>query len=130
MRLWRKKQTEHDLQSACIKWCGLMAKKTHKELSLIFAIPNELSVGSGKGGVIKGAKLNREGRKAGVPDLFLPVARGPYHGFFIEMKKKGEKPRENQRQWLESLANQGYKTMVIDNFDTFINELTTYLKLK
>ena len=46
------------------------------------------------------------------------------------MKKKGEKPRENQRQWLESLANQGYKTMVIDNFDTFINELTTYLKLK
>mgnify|MGYP004433785991 CR=1 FL=1 len=32
------------------------------------------------------ANLKRQGVKAGVPDLHLPVARGGYNGLYIELK--------------------------------------------
>jgi len=53
-----------------------------------------------------------EGVKRGVPDVFLPVARGGYHGLWIEMKYGKNKTTSNQKWWLNELKDQGYKTAV------------------
>lgn len=47
----------------------------------IFAIPN----GSHRN-IITAKKLKAEGVRAGVPDLFLPMASSRFYGLFIEMK--------------------------------------------
>ena len=44
-----------------------------------------------------------------MPDLFLPVARGPYHGLYIEMKRqRGGGLSEDQKAWRDKLTAQGY----------------------
>jgi VRR-NUC domain len=53
--------------------------------------------------------MKRTGTRAGVPDIFWPVARGRYHGLFIEMKRAGvTKPSKEQAEWIEALEAQGY----------------------
>ena len=48
-------------------------------------------------------------REGGVPDLCLPVARGGFHGLYIELKRqKGSKTSDDQKAWLSNLEKQGY----------------------
>jgi hypothetical protein len=94
--------SEHSEQSALIQWAA-MQEARYPELRLLFAIPN----GSARD-KITGALLKREGVKAGVPDLFLPVARGGHHGLFIELKVGRNKPAEKQAAWLDALTQAGY----------------------
>lgn len=74
-------------------------------------------------------KLKAEGVKAGVPDLFLPVPRGIYHGAAIEMKTLKGRPTEHQRRWLKDLSEQGYYAIVCKGRDAAVEELTKYLEL-
>lgn len=76
--------------------------------ALIFAVPN----GGGRT-PREGAKLKAEGVLAGVPDLFVAVPRGDWHGLFIEMKRtKGGKPSAAQVDIMSRLAAQQYKSIV------------------
>jgi len=100
------KMTEHQSQSALIKWCSLNETRL-SGLELIHAIANE-----GSGSKARGARMKREGVKAGVPDLFLPVARGGFFGLYIENKVKGGRVRPNQKKWIVDLTDQGYSVMV------------------
>lgn len=120
--------SEHKIQSSLIEWCEL-AKGKLPELQLLFAVPNE-SYGGTKKDVIRGAKFKQEGRKRGVPDLVLPVARGGYHGLFLEMKKKGGVVNDYQKFWLEALQEQGYYTNVAYDLDKAIWILESYLNGK
>lgn len=52
--------------------------------------------------------LKRMGLRAGVPDLCIPVARGGYHGLYIEMKAGRNKPTEQQLYWQSILSDNGY----------------------
>ena len=68
------------------------------------------------------------GVKAGVPDLFLPVARGAYHGFFIEMKREtGGKVSPEQKEWHQRLIGQGYAVMVCHGCEEAVSALNDYL---
>lgn len=99
--------TEHEEQVAFIRWCRLSESK-YPELKLIFAIPN------GQVRDVRVARsLKQEGQKNGVSDLFLPVARGPYHGLFLEMKRtnKGAVSKE-QKEFIESVSKQGYLALI------------------
>ena len=90
-------------QATLFTWAGLKSGQ-RPELQLLFHIPN-----GGSRGKAEAARFKAEGVKAGVPDLFLPVARGPYHGLFIEMKRRsGGRTSEAQRKWIAALAAQGY----------------------
>lgn len=95
--------TEDEEQSNLILWT--QTQKKYPELNLLFHIPN-----GGKRSKSEAARFQAMGVKPGVPDLFLPVARGGYHGLFIEMKRqKGGRVSDYQRKWMEQLERQEYK---------------------
>ena len=98
--------TEHKHQAALFRWAEIQNKRT-PELSLLFAIPN-----GGLRSKATAAKLKAEGVKAGVPDICLPVAKGEYHGLFIELKAGRNKPTPTQVQWHARLSYEGYRVTV------------------
>lgn len=114
--------TENAEQAALFQWAEL-ASGAHPELRLLHAIPN--------GGLRDGrtaAILARTGVKSGVPDLCLPVARGGFHGLYIELKRlKGGVLSINQKTWLGLLAKEGYKAVVCRGWEEARDELLTYL---
>ena len=67
-------QHEAEEQAALFRW-ALLSRGRIPELDLLFHIPN-----GGSRHPREAANLKRQGVKAGVPDLFLPIARGKYHG--------------------------------------------------
>lgn len=99
--------TEEDEQIALFLWAK-MASATMPELDLLYHIPNGGSRGKAEAGRFKAS-----GVKAGVPDIFLPVARGGKHGLFIELKRlRSGVVSENQNWWIARLREQGYQTEV------------------
>lgn len=74
------------------------------------------------------ANLRRQGVKSGVPDLCLPVARGGYHGLYIEMKYGKNKTSENQNKWLEALRAQNYAAAVCYGWQEAQQVITNYLE--
>lgn len=126
--------TEHDLQVSLINRCNAMSGQ-YPELRLLFAIPNGAKLpytvdANGERYSKQGAYLRAEGLKAGVPDLFLSVARGRWHGLYIEMKRPGNKPSDVQNQWLHDLAAEGYACVVCYSDDEALSTILTYLKGK
>lgn len=96
------------------------------ELRLMYHTPNE-----GLRNSTTGARMRLEGLKRGVPDICLPVARGKYHGLYIEMKRtKGGVVSEDQRGWLEALNAQGYKAVVCKGCEAAIATIIGYLEGK
>lgn len=94
------------------------------ELALLFHIPNE----AGTRTIKDTMRLKKLGVKAGVPDLFLPVARWGWHGLFIEMKRqRNGRVSEEQREWLKALTEQGYLVRVCNGFDEAKKSLLLYL---
>jgi hypothetical protein len=102
-----KNMTENQEQAALFEWAKLSEWK-HPELKLLHAIPN-----GGLRDARTAAVLQRTGVKSGVPDLCLPVARGGFHGLYIELKRlKGGVLSINQKTWLGLLAKEGYKAVM------------------
>lgn len=99
--------SEGQEQATLFSWAAMKSGK-YPELRLLFHIPN-----GGSRGKVEAARFKAEGVKAGVPDLFLPVARGLWHGLFIELKRqKGGRVSEAQRRWIADLERQGYRAEV------------------
>lgn len=73
--------------------------------------------------------MKQQGVKAGVPDLFLPIPKGDYHGLFIEMKRKdGGQLTKAQIGWLDKLNKQGYMARCCHGADNAIALIEHYLK--
>jgi len=98
--------------------------KQWPELKLLHHIPN-----GGRRDAIDGKKLKECGVRAGVPDLHLPVARGRYHGLWIELKRvKGARVTPAQRQWLDGLNAEGNCAVVCYGAKEAIETIEKYLK--
>lgn len=115
--------TESAEQQALFAWAALQACK-YPELRLLFHVPN-----GGKRSISEAVRFKAEGVKAGVPDLFLPVARGGFHGLFIELKASRGKVSALQNEWLTALAGQGYRAEICFGSEEARGVLTGYLKL-
>ena len=90
-----------------------------------YAVPN-----GGFRTLTEGARLKRQGVSAGVPDICIPLARKPYHGLYIEMKRqKGGHVSVPQREWLDALMVQGYRAIVAKGAEAAIAEVEKYLLL-
>lgn len=96
----------------------------YPDLKYLFHIPNE------RPDKIQAALLKRMGVKPGVPDLFLPVPRGKYHGLFIELKKAGGRVSADQGWWLEHMDRKGYACRVCWGWCEAAEVLQWYLKLE
>lgn len=93
------------------------------ELALLHHIPN-----GGYRSKRTAAQLKRMGVKAGVPDLCLPVARGGFHGLYIELKRVGAGAvSPSQRAWHLALLAQSYAVSVAHGHEAAINLIRDYL---
>lgn len=124
--------SEHEEQAALVRWARTMAGGTWPELRLLFAVPNGGSRPSrvnsrGERYSPSAQRLADEGVRAGVPDLVLPVARGGYHGLFIEMKAGKNTTTEGQRWWIGELVAGGYRVAVCHGWEAARDVLVEYL---
>lgn len=115
------KNQEHDEQVALFRWAGYKTREI-PELCFLFAIPN-----GGARHIAVARKLKAEGVKAGIPDIFLPVVRGAYHGLFIEMKVGKNKLTGPQEEWHVVLKGQGYRVEVCYGWEAAKDVLEDYL---
>lgn len=98
--------TEHEEQVQLFAWAKLHELR-HEPLQWMFAVRNEARTAN----VGVKSRFVLEGVKKGVPDIFLPVPRGKFHGFFIEMKRQGAPKstiKPEQHAWAVYLRGQGY----------------------
>lgn len=67
------------------------------------------SANGGSRNLLEAINLKRMGVSAGFPDVEVPFPSGPYHGFYVEMKRqKGGKISPEQAEWLSYLREKGY----------------------
>jgi hypothetical protein len=118
-----RQDREHEEQVVFMQWCQLQEKK-FPELKLMFAIPN-----GGQRSVTTASKLKKEGVKAGIPDLHLPVARGEYNSLFIEMKVGKNRPTAHQMKMMELLTQAGNYCVVCYGAKEAIEATQSYLML-
>ena len=117
-------EIEHHHQCELIHWRDWSMRQI-PELRMLFAIPN-----GGKRNIITAKKMKAEGVTAGVPDLFLAVPRGIYHGLFIEMKAPKGKSTDKQASMQNHLTQYGYLVLVMYNWIDAKIAIEDYLKLK
>ena len=116
--------TEDQEQEALFQWANLAAFAM-PELKLLHSIPN-----GGKRNIVTAARMKRTGTKAGVPDMFLPVARGKWHGLYIELKRaKGGVVSAEQKVWHNRLQEQGYCVKVCRGWEQAREAITEYMEV-
>jgi len=114
--------SEEEEQAAVMEWTVLMEKQ-FPELRLLFHIAN-----GGERHPAVAAKLKKTGVKKGVPDLFLPVARGGFHGLWVEMKRrKGGTLKPEQKQWIADLEGEMYRCVVAHGCEEACDAIYKYL---
>lgn len=117
--------SEAQHQANVFKWSKQPSIRARwPELSLLFHIKNE--EGSGARAVAIDKSM---GVKKGVPDLCLPVARGRYHGLYIEMKTEKGRTTAAQDWWGEHLLAQGYMWEACHGWQGAVQVLEWYLSL-
>ena len=111
--------TEQQEQEAVIQWAQASIARL-PGLELLFHVPNE-----------NAHHKVRQGVAAGVPDLCLPIARGGWHGLWIELKRADHSngPSPAQRAWLERLIAEGYRCAVCYGANEAIDSIERYLEM-
>ena len=114
--------TEADEQILLMQWAAYNRGK-YPELGMLHHIPN-----GGSRNRIEAARLKAQGVCPGVPDLCLPVARGGFHGLYIELKRqRGGRLSGDQRAWLEALNRNGYRAVRCDGWEEATQVIAQYL---
>jgi hypothetical protein len=117
--------TEQQHQQSLFKW----SQQPHIRqkwpcLKLLHHIPNERQCTPAMG-----RQLKLAGVRAGVPDLHLAVARGPYHSLWIEMKSETGKTSPEQEWWIAELNAAGNFAEVCHGWESAARVLEWYLGL-
>jgi len=116
--------SEYAEQCALFEWARLQ-EKIIPELALLNASANGCRVSIGSA-----VKMKCQGLKKGFPDISLPVARGEFHGLFIEMKFGKNKQSPEQKEWEAALTVQGYKYSLAYSGSSAVQIIKDYLNLK
>lgn len=122
--------SEHNQQVTVMNW---FERAYPKYYECLFAIPNgAILAGNAQQRAKQMNYLKAEGYKPGVSDLFLMVARGGYHGLFIEMKDQGKtKCSVSKTQWehINAAREQGYMAEWCAGFDGARELITSYMEM-
>lgn len=112
-------------QTTVFKWSRQPSIRSKwPELALLHHIKNETTEGATQVAIDRAM-----GVKKGVPDLCLPVARGRYHGLYIEMKNEVGKASPEQEWWGAQLLSQGFMWEVCHGWKHAVRVLEWYLTL-
>jgi len=123
--------TESALQRKLVLWAKKEAAKAHRdgdarraaELGAFHSIPN-----GGARHVATAWKMKLEGARPGVPDLFLPAPRAPWHGLYLELKRPhGGRLGDAQLALHATLFRLGYPVFVADDLDDAVERIEAYL---
>lgn len=90
------------------------------------------SANGGKRNPREAARLKKEGVRAGVHDLLLPIPRDEMHGLWIEFKAarpNDAEYRKNQKLWEIKMREQGYAAFCCRGFDEAKIVFEWYLSL-
>ena len=90
---------------------------------MLYHVPN-----GGKRDKATATALKRQGVKAGVPDLVLPVARYGYHGLYIELKAPGGSVQKSQKEFIKRLKQQGYCAVICYGWQDTVQLIGDYLE--
>lgn len=116
--------TEDGHQYALMLWAAQESIRARwPELSRLYHIENERQCSPQQA-----ARRKRMGVKSGVPDLCLPVARGRYHGMYIELKMPTGRVSPEQRWWLGNLNADGYCALPCYGWEQARDVLIWYLE--
>lgn len=115
--------TEHQHQTAVIKWWRYAHAAYQVPEFALFAIPN-----GGQRSPITAALLKAEGVRSGVPDLCLAVNRKGLPGLYMEMKREDGRLSDTQIKVMDWLALQGYLTATCYSADEAIRTIERYLR--
>jgi len=107
-------------QIALFQWIRLHPKLKH----IAYHVPNERKTSK-----ISGFILKQLGVLSGVSDVVIPVARGGFHGMYIEMKSTKGRLSENQKSFLDNMTKEGYMAVCAHGFDSAKQFIEEYLKL-
>lgn len=114
--------TEDEEQIWLFSWVALNLGR-FPELRLMHHIPN-----GGKRSKSEAARFKAMGVKAGVSDIFLPVARGGYHGLYIELKAKDGRLSKDQANFLRGVREMGYFGCVAYGGEEAAQIIENYMK--
>ena len=114
---------EREEQKALFRWIEYVGRREYPLSALLFHVPN-----GGRREKREAKHLQEQGVRPGIPDLFLPVPLGGYHGLWIEMKRRRNKPNAEQTRWLTLLREQGYVVTVCERMEEARDVLIAYLK--
>ena len=116
----RKHEDLH--QQAIFEWAQYNYRKYPELEKLLFAIPN-----GGSRHRLEAINLKKQGVKAGISDITLQVARGGFHGLWIELKAGKNKAQPSQLEFIEAVRKQGYLAKVIYGSTAAIELIEKYL---
>ena len=117
------KFTELNIQRGIIRWAR-MEDMNRPELALLHSIPNGAHVSDRNR-----MSLVSSGLLSGIPDLFLPVPRGTFHGLYIEVKSPTGRVSKPQKYIMDLLTAQNFKCTIVRSFLDGIDAIETYLDI-
>ena len=118
------KHIEDQTQAMVMQWARLSAFNGGKVSDYLHHSPN-----GGKRNLREAVRLKAQGVLAGMPDLFLFVARHGFNSLFIEMKSPKGRLSENQKIVIARLVEQGHRVTVCNSFESAKDEIIWYLGL-
>lgn len=122
----KSRDLEHPEQVKLFTWRAENAV-AYPALETLYAIPNFSGRGKSKAVRLRdGARLKAEGRRKGMLDTCLPVARGGYHALYLELKAEGY-PSPDQRWWLDRLRLEGNRAEFVRGFEAARDLILAYL---
>jgi len=119
----KRNNEESRQQRAFFMWWNLVgANKFKLHPCLMHSVPN-----GGFRSVVTASIMKAEGQRRGVYDIKLNVARGIYHGAWIEMKAEKGVLSDDQNTFSDAVIEQGYFTAVCYTADQAMQCITKYL---
>lgn len=116
-------QPESVIQESFFAWARTNERQ-FPILKRIFAVPN-----GGYRHKATAIAMKRQGVKAGVLDVCLPVARKGFAGLWIEFKTEVGKPSDEQKEWIVFLESEGHQVHVLRSWRVAANITVDYLNL-
>ena len=114
--------TEFQSCIGMVKWWAFYSRINKLPEHLLFHCPNQ-----SMGGPRHGHNLKLMGVRAGTPDYMLAVARGPYHGMFLEIKSLDGRVSPEQKETMLNLTNQGYLVVLCRGAEEARLQIEAYL---